>query len=295
MKKSQKIRILPTILIRRAGLDKYFNYNAKNRLGETEFTVPMDGGTLISLLTAQKGFKGAVLELLRGKANTGCFVDIGANYGQSMIEAFLFDNKIRYFGFEPNPEAFCLIKKVADANNNIDATLFPWACGSISDPIQLFASSKLDTSATIVPAIRPDTYEGIHGTWIASYPFDKVSGNLSLPHKFVLKIDVEGAENEVIQGSIESIREKRPFILCEVLHAHRSTEIDQNNRRKAELEQMLQSLGYSLYLCELSPSNGEQLLGIKKIECLPKNQIWRNSPHTCDYLFVPREFDDFFI
>jgi FkbM family methyltransferase len=291
-KMSEKIRILPTIFLRRSGLSRYLNYKTKTRLNKTQITVPIHAGALEKLLTLKKGFKSSLLELLKDKADTSCFVDIGANYGQSMIEAYAFNNTVRYYGFEPNPEAFVSLKKVAETNN-INACIFPWACSSTTEPIELFASSDLDAAATTVPHIRPDTYQNTLGMWVGAYPLDSFRGHLSLKDRFVLKIDVEGAENEVFQGSLDTIGKHRPFIFCEVLHAHRETEIEHNNKRKLQLETILRELRYSIYLCELDPSEHERFLGIRKIEGLPKDQVWSNSPHTCDYLFVPNELDGF--
>ena len=243
--------------------------------------------TLQTKLRFHAGFKSALLAYLRPVADTGCFVDIGANCGQTMYEAYRFNSAVRDFGFEPNPQAFALLQNVAK-EMGVDPTLFPWACGTERRPVKLFASSALDTSATTVPVIRPDTYEGVNGSWIASYPLDMIGPELGLAPGFVLKIDVEGAENEVLGGAVETISKYRPFIICEVLHAHRTSEIELNNLRKAEIERLLAEHGYTIYLCDIDPRTGV-LSALRKIRNLPRNAIWRDSPHTCDFLFAPRE------
>lgn len=172
--------------------------------------------------------------------------------------------------------------------NNIQATLYPWACTLEAKPLELYATSRVDSGATLIPQIRPDTYEKTIGIWISGYPLDSILPN-SLPKHFVLKIDVEGSENEVLRGATDTLTNKRPVILCEVLHAHRQTEIDYNNSRKSDLENLLAANDYSIYMCTMNISKREQLEAVEIIPQFPKSIIWRDSPHTCDFVFVPNE------
>jgi FkbM family methyltransferase len=252
----------------------------------------MNEGALESLLLLEKSFKTSLIERFKSLARTDYFVDIGANFGQTLAEIFAYNQNIKYFGFEPNPEAFRLLKKIAELNS-IEAQLYPWACTSEAKPIELYASSELDSGATILPEIRPDFYEHTRGTWIAGYPLDSVLPD-SIPQSFVLKIDVEGSENEVLKGATKILAEKRPFILCEVLHAHRKNEIEHNNLRKKEVENILTAHNYCIYACTMNSSNREKLERIERVSELPKNIIYKDSPHTCDFVFIPNEISPIF-
>jgi FkbM family methyltransferase len=247
----------------------------------------MNEGTLESLLLLDKTFKSSLLKRFQSISNTNYFVDVGANYGQTLAEVYAFNSSIKYFGFEPNPEAFRLLKKIARLNR-IDAQLYPWACTSEAKPIELFTSSEIDSGATIFPEIRPDTYENTQGEWIAGYSLDSVLPD-SIPKSFVLKIDVEGSENEVLKGASRILENKRPLILCEVLHAHRNSEINHNNSRKKEIEDLLLHHNYNIFMCTLNKENRDKLERIEKITEFPKNIIWKDSPHTCDFVLVPNE------
>lgn len=289
---SKKLSILPTIVLRRLKLSKNLNYAIKKKICGRDLIIPMNEGTLESLLLLEETFKSSLLKRCQSIANTDYFVDIGANYGQTLAEVYAFNSSIKYFGFEPNPEAFRLLNKIARLNG-IDAHLYPWACTSEAKPIELFASSEIDSGATIFPEIRPDTYENTQGVWIAGYPLDSILPD-SIPKSFVLKIDVEGSENEVLKGATRILENKRPLILCEVLHAHRSSEINHNNSRKKEIENLLLQYNYNIFMCTLNQENRDRLERIEKIAELPKDIIWKDSPHTCDFVFVPNEISSNF-
>jgi len=239
------------------------------------------------------GFKSAVVKALEPLARTDIFVDVGANWGQTMLEMYALNPEIRYFGFEPNAEPFAYLQDLAKANR-IHAALFPWACADQAKPLQLYRTSDLDSSATTQPSIRPDTYEQADGDWIAAYTLDQ-----SLPEEvganFILKIDVEGGENEVLEGAARVLTCQRPWILCEVLHAHRESEFGLNNIRKKSLEKLLDYYEYDIFQCLLPIQERERLIGFQSCRQFQRNQLWSCSPHTCDYLFVPRELENLFI
>lgn len=240
-----------------------------------------------SLILAAGTFKTEILKIWRRLSDSNQFVDVGMNIGQTMLEVLGISRELDYYGFEPNMFAFSVARSLAEANA-LSVNLFPWACSSEAAPIEFYASSLLDTSATLCPSIRPNTYAGVAPQWIAAYPLDSVLGS-SLRHGFLMKIDVEGSENEVLIGAMQLIQEKRPLILCEVLHAHRESEIGSNNWRKIKLLELILEFQYSLYRVDLDPLDREKFLGISKVESFPMNRIWKDSPHTCDYLFVPQE------
>lgn len=282
----KKTRPTSRKMLRNLGISRFLNYSSGVKVGNKKFIIPLTGNSSDALFSVDKGFKSAILELLSGAADTNCFVDVGANLGQTMLEAYSFNEKIRYFGFEPNPDAFIILQKLAEINS-LDASLFPWACSTDSKPLKIFTKNAVDSSATMVPEIRPNVYENMSGKWISCYPLDQINSSLNLSNNFVMKIDVEGAELEVICGAHETIRNLRPAIICEVLHAHRPTEIPHNDARKLELEKTLDSLDYDLYICNFDQY--QNLLGITKIREFQKGITWGNSPNTCDYLFLPKE------
>lgn len=287
-----KLRNIKEVILRRSGLNRHLAYTKRISINGFPIFIPLIEGEGETLLYMERGFKSQLLEKISGIARTDFFIDVGANVGQTMLEVFMDNRQVQYFGFEPNPLAFQMLHRIARVNK-IKASLFPWACSSTARPTRIFKECERDSAATILPEIRPDTYENTPAEWVASFPLDMTVKEIVLPKHFVLKIDTEGAELEVLRGATETITAFRPVIFCEVLHAHRESELELNDSHKRSVETFLALNSYSIYLCELSHHGGtETLSGLKRIATFPRG-IWSESPYTCDYIFIPLEAENF--
>ena len=239
------------------------------------------------LIYMNGSFKLDILRYFSSLTSSDKFVDVGVNVGQTMLEVMAAWPYMQYFGFEPNPQAFCIAKALANANN-LNVKLFPWACSNRAAPQELYSISAADSSATTIREIRPDTYQNTIGEFIAAYTLDEVF----LDHAdfgFMLKIDVEGAENEVLEGASALLTKYRPLILCEVLHAHRKKELRMNNWRKKLLYDFLVKYDYEVFSICVSSQDRDQFRELKKISGFTLNTLWSQSPHTCDFVFLPKE------
>lgn len=251
-------------------------------------------GNLISGCSNRLGSKYDLLKHLENRANTGIFLDVGANVGQTLVEAFAFDKSIKYFGFEPNPTAFRYLKALAEANA-LPATIFPWACASASAPLRLYTLGGADTSATTRPETRGDMYTEGHGQWIASLTLDSMVQALPLEQHFILKIDVEGAEYQVMSGASDMIHKYRPVVICEVLHAHRAEEIDLNDQNKLAIEEFCRTSNYNIYqqiFAEGDFYGDGRLLGLKLVTGFEKSKLYIDNRTSNDYVFAPSELGD---
>lgn len=266
-------------------LTKTITWGLGARSAENSLRLPENSRQSIQVIKGT--FKSEIVRIFRRCTGSLQFVDVGVNTGQTMIEILQLFPDMNYFGFEPNPDAYCCAKSLAEVNG-FNVRLFPWACSALPEPLELFTESSLDSSATAMPSIRPNTYSKVKSYMIASYPLDSIF-KAEAQYGFILKIDVEGTENEVLQGASDLIRDKRPLICCEVLHAHRNSEIAMNNRRKRCLQDFLAENDYSIYAIVLDLKDREKFVGIEKITSFPMNIIWSKSPHTCDYMFIPNE------
>ncbi|WP_338441301.1 FkbM family methyltransferase [Synechococcus elongatus IITB4] len=251
----------------------------------------MQRGLTEHLITAsQTGFKADILQILAARnLFTGVICDIGLHQGQTLLELYGTGLPIRhYYGFDPNAQAITIAERLITLNPCLSsARLLPWACANQDIPIEFFRISEVDSGATIKPLIRPDWYEERTGDWVPAYRLDTISPQLKLDNHFFLKIDVEGGELDVLQGAQTLLQQWRPIIQCEVLHAHRSSELSDNNHHKHQLLRLLQQQGYILFLCHLS-NGGRRLADLELIQAFP-SAVYADSPHTCDYLFLPQE------
>lgn len=80
-----------------------------------------------------------------------------------------------------------------------------------------------------------------------------------------IKIDVEGAELDVIKGMKHSIIKYQPVIACEVLDCHNLSTYNFIQERATELSSLLLSLNYSIIKL-VNGTRKSKLLHSKKLE-----------------------------
>lgn len=159
----------PYILVRalrRLHLLNHLSFCQSITLNNSDFSVPLLEGLNEGLLYLKPSFKSDVLNLIHRSYPVEQFIDIGANYGQTMLEVFSLFSQIKYIGFEPNPMAYELLERTASLNS-LNVIIFPFACSDESKPTKIYMTeSSVNSGATIVPEIRPDTYQNNQGSWI---------------------------------------------------------------------------------------------------------------------------------
>jgi FkbM family methyltransferase len=262
---------------RRLGISKYLDLVLRVSTMSGEIKIPLQRGTAEFLIaSAQGGFKSDICQLLHSA-------------GQTLLELYGAGLEIsNYYGFEPNISSMAIAERLVKLNPLFrNVSLMPWACASQDRPFRLYAISEIDSGATIDPSIRPDWYTQMQGSCCSAYRLDSVNSEMALCANFFLKIDVEGGELEVLQGATQILAEWRPIIQCEVLHAHRPSEIDYNIQHKCRLLSLLRCHGYQIFICHLA-QGGKSLLRLQELSKFPVN-VYKNSPNTCDFLFLPNE------
>lgn len=141
-------------------------------------------------------------KLYRGKT----FVDVGANVGNHSIIAATAFGAPRVIAFEPNPAAAQILIANIGLNN-------------LSTVITHHAVGLSDSNGT-ASAVSPETGLNLGGTKLVSGVGDLVlrRGDDLLGGEDIgfIKIDVEGAEMQVLAGLEETIRPTRPPMLVEV-------------------------------------------------------------------------------
>ena len=161
----------------------------------------------------------AAQELAHGK--TCCF-DIGSHAG---LYSLIFAREAKSVcAFEPWPRNIAWLTRTLSLNKIENVTVLPWAVSSQTG-LQAFqeglhnSMGHLESSGT-VPVFAVSLRD-----FIARYGLQPE----------VMKIDVEGAEIQVLQGGIDFIRERKPALL---LSTH-----SEDLRRKCL--KLLRELGYS--------------------------------------------------
>ena len=189
-------------------------------------TISVNNRKVIIPIIAQEGLNNIrlsetwmteVLKKLQPVFN-GHFIDVGVNIGQTLIKAFTVFNDIKYIGFEPNPSCLNYCKNLIEINGFSNCSLIPIGIGEKTEVTKLlfFSDDKLDPSATIIQGFR-DEGTVVKKEFIPVFKGSSLSNILPTNFGSILKIDVEGAELEVIEGFHSWINTTRPIILTEVL------------------------------------------------------------------------------
>jgi FkbM family methyltransferase len=177
--------------------------------------------------TAERPLQEALLRELKPGLT---FFDIGANVGfVTLIAARAVGPSGRVVAFEPVPENVAAIRENL-ALNGIDwVDVRETAVGLQSGSASLIVSdvSAFSRFADVsVPTGARETIE------VPVEVVDELLSAGAVPAPDVIKIDVEGAELQVIEGARQTLSAHRPVILCEVHDCN------------AEYVELMRSLGY---------------------------------------------------
>jgi FkbM family methyltransferase len=229
----------------------------------------------------------ALARLFRVSGHTG-LIDIGVNIGQTLLKAKSIDPLCRYVGFEPNPFCIHFVNELIRLNRFQNCRLLPVALSTRPGLVELIADSESDSTASMVQDLRPGR-KTLRQQYIPTLVFDDIAGELDLTPTGVVKIDVEGAELEVLSGMKGYLCQQRPLVTCEVLHAHSAAQLGLMHERNLKLMELLDSSGYApLRLLKNTGQTG--IVGVEPIDGFPNEVFDHRSSHAvCDYLFIPRE------
>ena len=170
------------------------------------------------------------LALLCDSSERTCAIDVGAHVG--LISRFLAEKYKTVLAFEPSDiNRACFNQNVTNFNNIV---LFPYALGNQDDERELLMHPDNSGGNSLIKRycmeakerkkVRVRTLDSIIGK---NYNF----GNIDL-----IKIDVQGGEESVLQGAVDTIDAHKPVIIYEG-----ETKGDLHDEEGAKL---LEELGY---------------------------------------------------
>lgn len=153
------------------------------------------------------------------------FIDVGAHFGYySKLAAYLVGSQGKVVSCEPARLAFELLKKNTEVNSNIE--IHNVLIGSQSEEITFY---EFPTKYAEYNSIDIDQYKNadwfdeslVKESKLRSVAIDNLIRGSEIDF---IKIDVEGAEHQVLLGAQQLIRSYYPTISLEYVHADRSNE-----------------------------------------------------------------------
>jgi FkbM family methyltransferase len=206
---------------------------------------------------------------------TGTFLDIGANAGQTLLKVKSLFPHMPYIGFEPNIYCAGYVSEIIRANRFENCVILPIGLGETDGIVTLFCHNHSDPKGTVI-----DNFRGREATLLQQPALisdaDTLIDRLHVEKIALAKIDVEGYEAAVLTGMQGILQQHRPFIICEVLRTHGpqhpSYEFRCTSRRRCEA--VLHDCHYAIWAVTRQAT--VQALGHIHDQCT-------------NYIFVPEE------
>lgn len=271
-------------LLHRLKILKYLNLVCKINLNSLKFKIPIIGEIGYSNLHLSEPWMSEVLKIIIPIKNN-LFIDVGTNIGQTLLKLKSVAYDINYIGFEPNPSCVFYMEKLIELNQFKNVDLYPVGISTevVVASLNQYSNSNFDSSASIIEGFRPNQ-KVVKKINIPLFNFKNLNlekGNIS-----ILKIDVEGAELEVLKSFKENINLDKPIILMEILPVYNHDNQFRLNRQN-QLINILKDLGYEFYRINKENENLKGFNNINNIEI-------HSDLNLCEYIFVHNEIKEAF-
>ena len=213
----------------------------------------------------------------------GVFIDIGVNTGQTLIKLKAVQDDREWVGFEPNPKCVYYVSELIKANQFRHCRLIPVGIFSREAILELefYSDSDTDQAASVIENFRPGE-KVFERVFIPVSSFERVNLLLGLQEIGIIKIDVEGAETEVMDSLRDALRKLRPLVMMEILPCYTS---DNETRigRQSQIEEMLRLLEYRIF--RVMKPDGIKLEGLAPIAEIGIH----GDLNMCEYVMAPAE------
>jgi FkbM family methyltransferase len=151
------------------------------------------------------------------------FYDVGGHIGVfSLIAARNLGAHGSVFVFEPDPVNARRIKEHAFRNQLEMIRIIPKAVWSKVGRLR-FQRANFQSSMNRGALVEDAASGGESTIEVESITLDSIAQDHALPS--LIKIDVEGSEAAVLQGSEEIFRSARPLLICEIHHEQASNDV----------------------------------------------------------------------
>jgi FkbM family methyltransferase len=168
------------------------------------------------------------------------FFDVGANIGFfSLVAARQVAAEGSVYSFEPVPSNVALIRRNAELNSLKTIHVFPEAVGATSARAELVVAKHIG-GAVLASAGRPPDAQSRMTVDVVT--LDDAMSKHGLRPPTLMKIDVEGAEIDVLRGATGILRVHKPKLIYEIDDA---TEAG-IQRKSQEIEAFMTTAGYSI-------------------------------------------------
>ena len=223
-------------------------------VGDLTYYVDPDDSAIGASLRQQGRYEPEVTDVVRRYLRSGhCFVDVGASFGYfATLAGSIVGQTGQIIAFEPGPQNQSLLL-LNLSSNGVRAPVVHQMALSSDRGFVLYSYSG---SNGFITPFGGDPAELANRTLVRTSTLDAMIGALPVD---MIKIDVEGAEGQVLKGAEGVLRRHRPIILMEFSPPSLQSTSHMSGH---EVLTYLTSLGYSVDLAgnDRSPRSVEEIL-----------------------------------
>ncbi|MEL6842391.1 MAG: FkbM family methyltransferase [Bacteroidota bacterium] len=266
--------------LNKAKLLPYLNVNGNIVLNQKKFRIPILQKIGFSNMYMSEPWMIELLKIVLPIDDRG-FVDVGVNIGQTLLKLRSVSRDIQYVGFEPNAKCVNYVDRLVEENSFTNVSVIPVGISNTTEigVLNFYYTSKTDSSASMITDFRPEQ-KVERKEYIPVFDFATLEKVVNFESVSVLKIDVEGAELEVLNGLYPLIQKEQPIILIEILPAY-NTENTFRIERQDNIQALLQKADYTMFRVI---KEDETLKGLAEI-----SEIGIHSDlNQCEYVMVPK-------
>lgn len=177
--------------------------------------IPIVSGTGLNLVDSVRRDDDVKITMQKVlKFKEGIVIDVGANVGVALLCLLSIDRKRKYVGFEPNISSAYVIEQIIKLNSLSDHYIIPVGLSDKTEIASFKYNYSTDVSGTVKEGFRPNGMYCYEKKVILQRG-DELIGDQKFNNISMIKIDVEGAEVEVLRGLRNSIKKYRPFVIFE--------------------------------------------------------------------------------
>ena len=161
--------------------------------------------------------------------------DIGAHFGyNSLVFSKNTPADAKILSFEPNLSNIERFRENLTANEEQakKINLYTWALSDSDQQAFFYFSDSIDDSissgsylGSVIPPLGPETYSAFQSTTLFTRSIDSLIEKENLLKPSVIKIDVEGAEYEVLSGAKNLLTTTKPVLIIEIHHVKAMHEV----------------------------------------------------------------------
>lgn len=268
-------------ILRKIKLLKFLNLQVKVKVNNQIINVPIIKELGLSNIYGTEPW---MIQLLKGVfnlKNDGAYYDVGVNIGQTLIKLKSVNPDVEYFGFEPNPICVFYCKELIKINGYKNTSLFPVGISNEDTiySLSLYSDDDTDSAASMIENFRPQQ-KTFRKEFIPCFQIERILEKYKLPKIGILKIDVEGAEKEVLESFENRIRHDRPLIQIEILPAYTDDNTERLERQNS-IETFIRNIDYTILRVHKSENSDFKSLEEITTIGVHSNLDW------CEYILIP--------